>query len=388
MTSCRRRCRGRGKVPLPTVKQVVLYDVVLRFREPMVTGWGTLKERETLLVEVRDAEGGEGWGEGVAFAGPWYTEETVQTSWYVLSEFLIPRVLGVSFAHPDEIGSRMAPIRGHRMAKAGLEGAAWDLFSRSLDQSLSHTLGGSRRRVAVGVTLGISEPRRLVDQVAGYLEQGYARVKVKVKPGQDRDLLAAVRARYPRLDLTADANAGYGRGDFDRLASLDDFGLTMLEQPLSASDWLGHRDLARRLRTPICLDESIASLDDARLAIELDSAAVMNIKYGRVGGTAAAVAIHQLCVDHQLPAWAGGMFESGVGKAHALALSALPGMTLPADLGASSRYWVADVVHPELQVKQGWMEVPDRPGIGVTVNRRALRALTVHQQTFPAPHHM
>ncbi len=386
MTSCRQRCQGKGAVALPTIEQVVLYDLVLRFREPMVTGWKTLKERETLLVEMRDADGGEGWGEGVAFAGPWYTEETVKTSWYVLSEFLIPRVLGVSFAHPDEICARMAPIRGHRMAKAGLEGAAWDLFSRSLDQSLAHTLGGSRRRVAVGVTLGISDPRRLVDQVARYLEQGYARVKVKVKPGQDRDLLAAVRARYPSLDLTADANAGYSRGDFDRLVSLDEFGLTMLEQPLSASDWLGHRDLARRLRTPICLDESITSLDDARLAIELGSVGVMNIKYGRVGGTAAAVAIHHLCVDHQIPAWAGGMFESGVGKAHALALSALPGMTLPADLAASSRYWDEDVVHPALHVKQGWMEVPIHSGIGVAVDRGVLRSLTMHQQTFSITH--
>ncbi len=367
-----------------TVEQVVLYDVVLRFRQPMVTGWGTLKKRETLLVEMRDTDGGEGWGEGVAFAAPRYSEETVRTSWYVLSQFLIPRVLGMSFSHPDEICAKLAPIRGHRMAKAGLEGAAWDLFSRSRKQSLAHALGGTRRRVAVGVTLGITEPRRLVDQVARYLEQGYARIKVKVKPGQDRKLLAAVRTRYPDVELAADANAGYTRQDFDPLASFDDFGLSMLEQPLAASDWLGHRDLARRLRTPICLDESIVSLDDARLAIELGSAAVINLKPGRVGGDATAVAIHQLCAEHRLPVWVGGMFESGVGKAHALALSALPGMTLPADLTASGRYWEEDLVNPGFSVNRGWMEVPDRPGIGVSVDRGALGAMTVSQQTFLA----
>jgi O-succinylbenzoate synthase len=343
-----------------------------RLRLPLVrafeTSFGRQETREFLLVRV-SGEGLAGWGECVAERDPLYSPETTATAWGVLRDHLVPALLAGPVAHPREIWARMAHVRGHRMAKAGVEMAAWDLFARQQGVPLARLLGGTRAEIASGVSIGIQPT--LADLMARVEEAraaGYQRVKIKVKPGYDLAPVRAIRERYPDLALMVDANAAYTLDDAPALRALDDWGLTMIEQPLDEEDLGEHAVLQRRLRTPICLDESIVSARRAAEAFTLGACRVVNIKPGRIGGHAESRAVHDVCAGAGVPVWHGGMLETGIGRAHNVHLSSLANFTLPGDVAASKRYFVPDLVEPPFVVSPaGEMDVPQGPGLGVTI---------------------
>ena len=385
------------------VERAVLREVRLALREPFEAGHGRAHERRVLLLTLH-ADGLVGWGECVALAEPSYTAETTDSAWRVLTELVLPaaigRDVGAVAGEPPRGAPTPAPrddapfpgsellapvrwIRGHPMALATVEMAAWDMAARAAGVSLARALGGTRARVPVGIVLGLSPSLdALADAVACALEEGYARVKLKIAPGRDVDVLAAVRERFPDAALGADANCAYTLADAPRLSELDALDLQMLEQPLAHDDLVDHARLQERMRTPVGLDESIASERDAAAALALRSCRVVNLKPGRVGGFAASTRIHDLLRAADVPAWCGGMLETGIGRAHNLALASLPGLTLPADLSASRRYWARDIVAPEHEVQDGHMPVPTGPGIGVEVDVARVEALTVRTATF------
>ena len=338
---------------------------LVRFFE---TSFGRVDERLFLLVTVEE-NGASGVGECVADANPYYSAETTRTAWHIISEFLAPLVLGRSFSHPREIFGALAPVRGHQMAKAAIEMAAWDLAARQQGVSLSTLLGGARSAIESGVSIGIQNSLdELVERVAIEWAAGYRRVKIKIKPGWDVDAVERVRARFGDIPLMVDANAAYGLADAARLAELDRFNLTMIEQPLDYDDIRDHATLQRQLRTAICLDESIYSVKAAAEAIEMGACRVINIKPGRVGGHAESVRLHDLAAAHGVPVWHGGMLESGIGRAHNIHLSTLRNFSLPGDVAASRRYYAPDLIDPEIEVaSDGTIAVPTAPGIGVQI---------------------
>ncbi|HNR97023.1 MAG TPA: o-succinylbenzoate synthase [Anaerolineae bacterium] len=359
------------------IDQIEIRYATLPLVQPFVTSFGREETRETILVAVR-SEGLTGWGEAATSKGPWYEYETVETCWHVLNEFLGPCLVGQDVASPEQAARLMAPVRGHHIAKMGLEAAIWDLLAKARGVSMAEMLGGVRERVAVGVSVGVQpSPEQLLEVIGGYLAQGYVRIKIKIRPGWDAHVVRRVRERFPEVLLMADANSAYTLADADMLLSLDDYGLLMVEQPLSYDDLLDHAELQRRLRTPICLDESVPSLAAARVALLLGSGRIINIKPGRVGGLVAARAIHDLCRSSGIPVWCGGMLETGIGRAHNVAVASLPGFTLPGDISASDRYFREDIVEPPFTVGQdGTMAVPTGPGIGVRVVPERLDAAT------------
>jgi O-succinylbenzoate synthase len=319
----------------------------------------------------------------VAAEDPSYSYETTETAWHLLTEFLLPAVVGRDAADPEDVLGPVGWVRGHRMAKAAVEMAAWDLHARLTGAPLAEALGGQSRPVPVGVSVGLQPgDEALLERVQAYAEQGYRRVKIKIKPGRDVEMLAKVRERFPLLPIMADANAAYTLADADRLAALDPLGLMMIEQPLAFDDLHQHAELQRRLQTPVCLDESIESVEDARLALELGACRVINIKPGRVGGFGSARAIHDLCVQAGVPVWCGGMLESGVGRAHNVSLATLPGFTLPGDISESRRYWERDLVTPEFVMRDGTLQLPPGPGIAVEPDLDRIEALTVRRAAF------
>jgi o-succinylbenzoate synthase len=369
------------------IDRIVLYEIALALKEPFRISSGTQQRRRILLVQLL-ADGAEGWGECVAGEYPNYGPETIDTAWWAIREWVAPRVLGKELAGPEAVHPALERnFRGHNMAKAAVEMAAWELAARAEGVPLAKRIGGTRERIAVGISLGIQEsPRALVAKARAALERGYRKVKVKIEPGRDRDYLQAARAALgPRAPLMADANNAYTPADTEALARLDDLGLLMIEQPLAWDDLLRHAELQRRLTTPICLDESITGVDRAADMIALGSGRIVNVKPGRVGGFAAALAVHDLCAAHGIPVWCGGMLESGIGRAHNVALASLPNFTLPGDVSPSERYWQRDVVDPEWTMdREGWIEVPlDRPGMGVEVDRERIDALTVRREELP-----
>jgi O-succinylbenzoate synthase len=350
---------------------------------PFETSFGRTTRRQVTLLKVT-GDGLTGWGECVAEEGPWYSYETRDTAWHILRDFAIPRVLGRTFDSPTGVWDALRPIRGHNMAKAGLELATWDLWARQQGVSLSQALGGTWAAVEVGVSVGIQESiDDLLRVIGGYLADGYRRIKIKIKPGWDVDVTRAVRQRFPTIKLQVDANSAYSLADADRLKALDEFDLLLIEQPLSHDDIIDHAQLQCQLRTPICLDESIHHPDDARHALDLGSCRIINIKAGRVGGLGQSKAIHDLCLARSAPVWCGGMLESGVGRAHNVALASLPGFTLPGDISASRRYWHQDIVEPEFVLQpDGTMAVPTGAGIGVIVRENLIEKLTVAREVF------
>jgi O-succinylbenzoate synthase len=364
------------------IERATLRELRLRLREPFRTSRGVVQERSIVLVTL-GADGLEGWGECVAGVDP-SSGETVDGAWRVLEGALLPRALGRALDRPGEVVAPSPPQ--HPMAAAAVEMAAWDLAARMEGVSLSHELGGAGTSIAVGVSVGLQPSAvRLVEVVAGYVADGYARVKVKIEPGRDVEMLATLRERFPDLRLWADANAAYTLADVVRLRELDRVGLELLEQPLPADDLDGHARLRRELSTPVCLDESIASEKAARRAIELGACEIMNLKPGRLGGHAATVRIHDLARSRGVPVWCGGMLESGIGRAHDVALASLPGFTLPGDISASRRYWERDIVDPGLELVDGRMAIPAGAGIGVEIDRDYLRELTVRETALAAP---
>ena len=365
------------------IDRIEMRHVKLVLIAPFVTSMGVEYDEEHIIVRV-DAEGVTGWGESVAEGTPFYSYETVQTAWHILRDFLIPSVLGKDIASIDDAIALGARVRGHRMAKAGLEAALWDAFAKAEGKSLSTLLGGTRKRIDVGVSIGIQpSPADLVRKVDGYLREGYRRIKIKIAPGSDLALVEAIRRKHPTVPLQVDANSAYELSDIGIFRAMDPYGLLLIEQPLSCDDIYDHSKLQAELKTPICLDESIHSLADARAALELKSCRVINIKPGRVGGFTESKKIHDLCASMNIPVWHGGMLESGIGRAGNVALASLPNFTLPGDISASKRYYKEDIVDPAFEVAaDGTMAVPTGPGIGVNVVVDRLDRVTVRREEF------
>jgi o-succinylbenzoate synthase len=364
---------------------VELRRVRLPLVSPFRSAHGTERVREALLVRVRAPEA-EGWGECVAMSTAGYSEEDVERAHRVIADILAPRLLGVDVRAVDVV-PRLAPVAGHPMAKAALEAAVLDAELRgSLSPvSLSRHLGGVRRRVPAGVAVGLHDTvDELLRAVGAYVDQGYPRVKLKIEPGRDVPFVAAVRRAHPEVLLQVDANESYSLDDADLLARLDDFDLLLVEQPLPRHDLAGHVALAARLRTPICLDESIGSAADAERALAAGACAVVNVKPGRVGGLLEAVRVHDVCAAVGAGVWCGGMLETGVGRAANLALASLPGFTLPGDLSASDRYFARDVT-PPFVLEDGHLTVPSGPGLGVEPEPSALAALTTSVEEIRKP---
>ncbi len=367
------------------IESLTLREITLTLKEPFQISSGTASERRILLVELEGAEGLVGWGECTAGEFPNYGPETIDTAWLAIREWVAPRVLGQSFAGPEEIYPALdLNFRGHNMAKAAVEMGAWELAARIEGVPLAKKLGGTRDRIRVGISLGIQKsPEALVEKARVALERGYRKVKIKIKPGADVEYIRAVRdALGPEAPLMADANNAYTLETAESLVALDELKLMMIEQPLAWDDLLRHADLQKRLKTPICLDESITSVDRAADMIALGSGRIVNIKPGRVGGFLQSIAIHDLCAAHGIPVWCGGMLESGVGRAHNVALASLPNFTLPGDVSPSERYWDEDIVIPEWTMdREGWIDVPlDQTGMGVRVDRDRLEELTVRRE--------
>jgi O-succinylbenzoate synthase len=371
------------------VQHITLRELRLPLREPFRISSGVVSDRRIFLLELRDADGVVEWAECVAGEHPNYTSETVETAWMAITSWLAPRVFGVDFDSPSAIRPVLErDLRGHSMAKAAIEMGCWGLAALRAGKPLAELLGGTRDRVVTGISLGIqADPGALVLRARDARSKGYRKIKVKIMPGKDIEYVKAVReALGSEVSIMADANSAYTLDQADHLAKLDAFNLLMIEQPLGQDDLVRHAALQRRLKTPICLDESITSLDRAEDMLTLGSGRIINIKPGRVGGFAVSKAIHDTCERANVPVWCGGMLESGVGRAYNVALASLPNFKLPGDLSPSARYWERDIVTPEWTMDaEGMVRVPrDRPGIGVTVDVDRVDNLTVRQQVVAA----
>jgi o-succinylbenzoate synthase len=371
------------------IGRIELREIGLPLREPFRISSGTVSERRILLAQLFDDDGRSAWSECVAGEHPNYSYETVDTAWLAMREWFAPRLLRATLDGPQDADALLQrDVRGHRMARATLEMGVWALFALRRDLSLAALLGGTRDRIDVGISLGILDtPDALADRAQAALEEGYRRIKLKIAPGKDVAHVASVRTRLGAgAPLMVDANNAYSPADADHLARLDEFDLMMIEQPLDHEDLVEHAALQRRLRTAVCLDESITTPARARDMIRLGSGRIVNIKPGRVGGFTAALAIHDLCAAHDVPVWCGGMLESGVGRSYNVALASLPNFTMPGDVSPSARYWTRDVVHPEWTMSaEGTVRVPlETPGLGVDVDTALLDRITVRRQVIDA----
>jgi O-succinylbenzoate synthase len=347
------------------------------------TSFGRIHEKHFIIVRV-DGGGAAGYGECVAEQDPYYSAETNDTVWHIIADFVAPRVLGTAFSHPREVFPALKAIRGHHMAKAAVEMAAWDLYARQRGEPLARVLGGSRDRIASGVSIGIQDSLDdLATKVETELAAGYRRIKIKIKPGWDIDAVETIRRRFGSIPLMVDANAAYTVADADHLARLDPFDLMMIEQPLDYDDIADHAALQRRLKTPICLDESIHSVAAAREAIASGACRIINIKPGRVGGITESIRLHDLCAQHGIPVWHGGMLESGIGRAANIHLSTLPNFSLPGDIAGSKRYFNPDLIDPPIEVAaDGTIAVPAGPGLGVTIREDRVERATLRRAKF------
>jgi O-succinylbenzoate synthase len=371
------------------VQRIALREIRLALREPFRISSGICSERRIPLLELTDADGVRAWAECVAGELPNYSAETIDTAWHAIREWIAPRVLGRRFASAGEVHAALEPgIRGHNMAKAAVEMGCWGLEAERRGVPLATLLGGTRDRVATGISLGIQRtPEAIVERAQAARAAGYGKIKLKIMPGADVEFVGAVRAALGSdVHLMADANSAYTLADAEHLARLDDLDLMMIEQPLGPDDLVRHARLQRRLRTPICLDESITDVDRCEDMIALGAGRIVNIKPGRVGGYAVSRAIHDSCERSGIPVWCGGMLESGVGRAYNVALASLPNFRLPGDLSPSARYWERDIVTPEWTMDaEGMVRVPlDRPGLGVTVDEDRVDGLTVRREEIPA----
>src|SRR5699024_5354784 len=370
------------KVTIP-IKQIKLRKLNMRLKHPFMTSFGTMQNKVFFITEAIDGKGHRGFGESVAFASPWYTEETVKTNVHMMEDFLIPILKENEISHPNDISHLFEPIKRNLMAKSALEGAIWDLYAKRNNMMLAAALGGEKNEIDVGISIGIQPTvKQLLETIEKSVAAGYKRIKLKIKPGWDIDVLKEVRKIFPDTSIMADANSAYTLDDVEHLKQLDDLNLMMIEQPLAHDDIIDHATLQANIDTPICLDESIHSLEDTRLAIQLNSCKIINIKIGRVGGLTEAKRIHDYCFRHGIDVWCGGMLEAGVGRAHNIALTILDGFTLPGDTAGSSRYWEKDIISPEVTVKDGVITVPNKPGIGYDIDEEALNEFTVDEKVF------
>lgn len=362
------------------IEAITLRELHMRLKSPFETSFGTVQNRRVLLVEVV-VDGVSGWGEVTALETPGYNSETTDTAWYMISDFIAPAVIHQNLREASEFPALVSTIRGHEMAKSGVENAIWDAEARLKGVSLSKHLGGTLEEIPCGVSLGIREnSASLVKKVAEELLEGYQRIKLKVKPGKDYEFVSAVRREFPHILLSVDANSAYSLDDAELLKRLDEFGLLMIEQPLSWDDIYGHSKLQAQIETAICLDECIHNTGHAISAMELEACRIINIKLGRVSGHTEARRMQAACQKRHIPVWCGGMLESGIGRAHNIAMSTLSGFSLPGDVSASQRYWVEDIIDPEVEVTaRGIIQVPKNPGIGYAVKRDRVEKLTVRR---------
>ncbi|MFZ3588851.1 o-succinylbenzoate synthase [Bacillus sp. DJP31] len=365
------------------IREVILHRLVMKLNDPFTTSFGSFQEKEFFVIEMTDQDGCSGFGESVAFSSPWYSEETVETNEHMMKDLMIPLLFKAPLSHPNEVSERFAPIRRNNMAKSALEGAVWDLFAKKKNQTLAQALGGEKKQIDVGISIGIQPSVQDLLRVVGtHVESGYKRIKIKIKPGWDYEVLKEVRKQFPSILMMADANSAYSLGDIEQLRKLDEVGLMMIEQPLAHDDIIDHAKLQTAIQTPICLDESIHSLEDARKAIELGSCQIINIKIGRVGGLTESIKIHDFCQQKGVPIWCGGMLEAGIGRAHNIALTSLPHFTLPGDTAASAMYWEKDIIEPEVIVNNGTITIPSNPGIGYALNRLILEKYRVEKKVL------
>ncbi|MCZ2155334.1 MAG: o-succinylbenzoate synthase [Bryobacterales bacterium] len=356
---------------------------LVRFFE---TSFGRTTERRVLLVEVVQ-DGISGWGEVTAGEHPFFNEEWTVSAYEIVREYVAPKLLGKTFERANEVGALSSGIRGHNMARAGVECAVWDLESRLRNEPLWKRIGGgARSSIPCGVSIGIQDTvDDLLDRIETELSAGYQRIKLKIKPGWDMEVLHAVRKRFPGIQLTADANSAYTLRDLDHLRRLDEFDLQYVEQPLSHDDIIDHATLQRAINTPVCLDECIRAPRHAEQAIEMGAARVINIKLGRVGGFTNAIRIHDIAQSGGIPVWCGGMLEAGIGRAHNIAMASLPNFVLPGDVSASKRYWSRDIIRPEVEVDSyGNIALPQAPGFGYEVDHDWLDAVTYVKETVEA----
>jgi o-succinylbenzoate synthase len=365
------------------IEAITLRELHMPLKYFFETSFGRSTSRRVLLVEAH-CEGVEGWAECVAGDGPFFSYEWIETAWVTIRDFLAPALLGQDIAQARNAGTMMSRVRGHNMAKAALENALWDAEALQKQQPLWKLLGGTRSEIVCGVSIGIQDSQeQLLRKIETELAAGYQRIKVKVKPGWDRDVLEKIRQQWPSILLSCDANSAYRPGDLAHLQRFDDFNLLMIEQPLWEDDIFLHAKLQRELKTSLCLDESIRHQRDAEEAIALGACRVINIKVGRVGGFTEAIAVHNVCQRSSIPVWCGGMLESGIGRAHNVALSTLPNFRLPGDVSASKRYWEEDIVEPEIEVTAlGTIPISEKPGTGYELKRDLIAQLTVRRETI------
>jgi len=363
------------------IREITLQEIGMKLVDPFETSMDRTVARRIMLVQA-DVDGVIGWGECVAGETPYYSPETADTAWLILRDFLWPLIKGKDFGSAGEVWELLARVRGHNMAKAGLEAAVWDAEAKQKGVPLAKLIGGVREEIACGVSIGIKESLdELTAAVKKELGDGYQRIKIKIKPGYDLEPVRRLRQEFPRIKLMVDANSAYTLEDWPLLKQLEGFYLMMIEQPLGWDDLYSHVELQKKLETPICLDECIHTEEQAQAAIELGACKIINIKLGRVGGYTVSRRIHDLCQRHGIPVWCGGMLEAGIGRAHNIALSTLPNFTLPGDVAASKRYWEEDIILPEVTVSpQGTIHVPTGPGIGFEPRLDRIDDLTVRKE--------
>jgi o-succinylbenzoate synthase len=363
--------------------QATLREIQMPLVRPFETSFGRTTDRRILLVEV-DADGVTGWGECVAGERPSYSPETIETAWLILRDFIWPMIARKEFSAAADVWEMLTPIRGHNMAKAAIEAAAWDAEARQKNLPLWKLLGGTLHEIPCGASIGIQESDEELERVVEReLAAGYQRIKIKIKPGYDVEPVVRLRRRFPKIRLMVDANSAYTLEDASHMRELDAYYLMMIEQPLGWDDIWSHAELQRQIQTPICLDECIHTEEHARAAIALGAGRIINMKLGRVGGFTPARRIHDLCFEHGIPVWCGGMLESGIGRAHNIALSTLANFTLPGDVTASKRYWTEDIIDPEVTVTpNGTIHVPRAVGIGYEPRRERIEHLTVRREVL------
>lgn len=351
------------------IKEIKLHELEMEMKNPFTTSFGTQTKRHITIVEAVNADGLSGFGECVAGEDPLYSEEFMDSAIIAMKKYFAPLIVQNEINHPDEVWDLLVPFKKNNMAKAGIEGAMWDLYAKENDMTLAEAVGGGKTEVDVGISLGLEDTDELLlEKIQEKVDEGYKRIKVKIKPGRDVSMIRTVRSRFPDIPLMVDANSAYTLDDIELLKTLDEFNLMMIEQPLAAGDIVDHAKLQKEIKTPICLDESIDSYQAAKAAIELGSCEIINVKVGRVGGIAQSKKIHDLAAKHDIPLWCGGMLEAGVGRLHNIAITTLSNFTLPGDTASSSRYWEEDIITPEVVAEQGVVQVSDKPGIGAEVD--------------------
>ncbi|MFN2531819.1 MAG: o-succinylbenzoate synthase [Pyrinomonadaceae bacterium] len=378
----RHNARTGGNPLTLFISSIELREIRLPLIHYFETSFGRTIERRIILVRVRDRDGGEGWGECTAGEGPFYSDEWTDSAWSTLCAFLAPMIVGQKLTRAADVWQTLKPVRGHRMAKAAIENACWDVEAKRANVPLWRHLGGVQKEVSCGVSIGIQDSvETLLEKIHKEVDAGYQRIKIKIKPGWDSNIVARVRKEFPNIRLMGDANSAYTLADVALFQQLDEFNLMMVEQPLAHDDIFDHAQLQKQIRTPVCLDESIHSAEDAQHAIDLQSSRIINVKLGRVGGHAEALRVERVARENNIPVWCGGMLESGVGRAHNIAMSTLAGFTLPGDVSSSARYWTEDIIEPPVTVsKLGTITVPEGAGIGFEVNLPRVESLTVRRE--------